>query len=311
MSIAFDAVSTGTDKDNNLTVEHAASGSDRVAVVVVAGIRNNDSAWTFADVTYDSVSMTFQDGWGVSPSASRYMRVEIWTLLDPPTGAKDVVSDAAPAALLSHSLAVTTYTGVDAIGAANATGSTTGTAVSVGVTTTEDNAMLVGGVAGFEQVGGGSPGSGVTERWDYDVAGDYTNDDHRALGGHKSVASAGAETFDYTISTSNDWGVTVVELQPAGVTIAVGVGALAQSGPQMTVDAPTGPTVSLGVGTLAQSGPQASIVPGAMALEVGVGTLSLDSPAAEPFAPSHSTPTNLAATAVSETRADLVWEWEE
>lgn len=310
MSVAYNTVSTGTGAAvTSVSCTHTASGTNRAAVAIVAGVRNSATAWTVDSVSYGGTGMTFQAGWGNVPSTSRYLRIEVWTLLNPPTTSGVTVTASWPGvSTLSASIAVMTFTGVDSIGASNATGSTSGTAVSVSVTTTEDESMLVGGVAAFEQAGGGSPGSGITERYDLEAPGDFATDDHWLYGGHKTVATAGATNFDYTATTSNDWGVGAVELVSAGVSVALGVGTLALSGPAASILAPAGVSVILSPGTLALSGPQATVVPGAVSVALSPGNLTLSGPSIGIFSPTYDQPANLSASAEGESRIYLTWD---
>ena len=217
MAITYDAVSTGTATSNTVACTHTAAGANRVAVVVVAGIRNSTTDWDYDSVTYDSVSMTRQVTIGSNPAAGRDMRVEIWTLLSPNTTAGATVSaTVAGVTLLSSSIAVTTYAGASAIGASNSATAATGTAATVSVTTTVANSWLIGGVGAFEQASAtGTPGVDVTERWDFEAAGSFTADDHNNMGGHRACTTAQAYAFAYTIPTTNDWYALAVEVTAA------------------------------------------------------------------------------------------------
>jgi len=221
--IAFDAVSTNQGAGpEEISVEHTASGSDRMAVILVTGVDNDETAFTFDSVTYDGNACTFLAGVGGVPSSGRYMRSEIWYYANPPTGTKTVYASAAESSLLSISIAVITFAGVDGIGNFNATQGVS-TTPSVSVTTGVNNALLVGGIAAFEQSGGLSPGANIAERYDFNAPGGYSNDDHRNAGGDKFVATPAAAAFNYTIPDSDDWTAVAIELRPAGASYYQGL----------------------------------------------------------------------------------------
>ncbi|WP_455219847.1 hypothetical protein [Kaarinaea lacus] len=213
MSVAYDAVSTGSDTNNTVSATHTASGSNRIAVALVAGVRNNDTAWNWDSVTYDSVSMTQQADISLKPTGGRYINLEIWTLLSPNTTASASVDASTSVTLLSSSIAVITFTGVQGVSASATDSAATGTAASVDVGTNNANSWLVGAVAAFEQSGAtGTPGASVTERWDFEVEGGFSVDDHNNMGGHLTCTTTGTYTFDYTIPTSNDWLAAAIEI---------------------------------------------------------------------------------------------------
>ncbi len=213
MAVAYDAISTGSDTDSTVSTTHTASGSNRIAVAVVAGVRNNNTAWTFDSVTYDSDAMTQQVYIGQIPAGGRYINLEIWTLLSPNTTGGASVEASASVVLLSSSLAVITFTGVQNISATATDSATSGTAASVDVATNSEDSWLVGGIAAFEQSGAtGTPGASVTERWDFEVEGSYAVDDHNNMGGHLTATTTGTYTFDYTIPTDSDWLAAAIEI---------------------------------------------------------------------------------------------------
>jgi len=215
VAIVYDAVSTGTAKALTVSCTHTCAGSDRAVVAVVAGIRNSATDWDFDSVTYDSVAMTRQLTTGANATPARDMRVEIWTLLNPnTTGGATCEATVAGVALLSASIAVVSFANVSAIGASNSALGV-GTAATVSVTTTVANSWLAGGVGAFDQASAtGTPGVGVTERWDFEAAGDYAADDHNNMGGHRATTTVGAYAFAYTTPTSDDWFALAVELTP-------------------------------------------------------------------------------------------------
>ncbi|NIQ10003.1 MAG: hypothetical protein GWO23_10115 [Gammaproteobacteria bacterium] len=219
MAITYDAVSTGSDTSTTtVSATHTCAGSDRCVVVVASGIRNQETDWSWSTVTYDGESMTKQQEDGGNRSTGRDMRTSIWTLLDPPTTASaTVTATASGASILSASIAVISFANVSAVGASNVAKGTS-TAPSVSVTTTVENSWLVGGVGAAEQSAvSDTPGTGVTERWDFEAPGNYTNDDHNSMGGHRAATTTGSYAFAYTIPDSDYWQAVAVEITPIPV----------------------------------------------------------------------------------------------
>lgn len=215
MAIAFNAESHGNNTEAaSLTVSHTAAGDDRYAVITVGTVSNNTTNPVTVSVTYAGNACTRVAYDGRSLGTNRYGQVETWIYADPPTGSQNVVASFSTYGCLSGSMIVCSYTGVDVHGnVGNADGSDTTPTCSV--TTTVANAYVAGSVAGLN-VGAQtlSPGSGITERADFTAAGPYTNDDQRVAAMDKAVASAGATTFDATLSASANWAISAVELKP-------------------------------------------------------------------------------------------------
>lgn len=218
MAIAYDNASSGANKEStSLTVSHTATGSDLYAVIVIGTISNNTSSPVTTSCTYAGSSCTKVASDGRSIGTNRYLQNDTYIYPAPPTGAQNVVATlSASPAPLSTSLVVATYTGVYSYNAVNAADGAS-TAPSVSVTTTAANTYVVGGIVAFNS---GSqtvaPGTDITERAEQSAPGNYTDDDHRTTIQDKAVASAGATTFNGTLGTSAQWGITGVELWPSG-----------------------------------------------------------------------------------------------
>lgn len=215
MAIAFDAASSGANKElTSLIVSHTATGSDLYAVIIVGTLSNNTSTPVTTSCTYAGNACTKVASSGLSLGTNRFLQNDTYIYADPATGAQNVVASFSGAGALSASVVVATYTGVDihnAIG--NANGTSTGPTCSV--TTTVANTYVVGGIAAFNA---GSqtvaPGTDITERREQAAPGNYTGDDHITTIQDKAVASAGATTFNGTLGTSAGWAIAAVELKP-------------------------------------------------------------------------------------------------
>lgn len=218
MAIAYDNKSqVGATADDTIDVSHAAAGSDLYAVIVVAALHGDVATRTFA-VTYGGNACTQLEVENRT-AGGKFLQTELWVYADPPAGASTVASAISGTGTTNtHSLAVVTFSGVSAHGdSSQATGNNAVPSVTV---TTSGAAVVVGGF-GVKEAGGvgGTPGTNVTERWDFETEGPNTGDDHNNMGGQKDAAGAGDHTFDYTLAADYHWCGVAVELQPV---VAVG-----------------------------------------------------------------------------------------
>jgi hypothetical protein len=103
-----DAVSSGDTRPASLTISHTTgSGSNRLMLVGISLV--NDELETVSTVTYNGVSLTKV---GEQDSVDD-ARVEIWSLVAPPTGTYDVVITFSAPLRRAAQAGVMTYTGVD------------------------------------------------------------------------------------------------------------------------------------------------------------------------------------------------------
>lgn len=139
MAIAFDtSVSGGNSASTSLTWSHTVTGSNSVLEVVTQG--NVAGTDDITSVTYAGVSLTKIDG--VQIPSDRY--IGLWELINPATGANNVVISFTGSFMQAHSAS---YTGVAQSGqpdASNKGTATSTTSVTVSVTTVADNCWLVG-----------------------------------------------------------------------------------------------------------------------------------------------------------------------
>jgi hypothetical protein len=128
---------------------------------------------------------------------------------------------------------------------------------------------------------------------------------------YEAVPTAGSTQLGDTadLGGNTDWCMIAVSVKPSGLSVDLNVGVLTLSAPAITVYAPVGVTVELNVGVLTLSAPTLTVVPGAVAIDLNIGVLTLSAPTLTVFAPTLNTPTSLVATAASETRIDLTWDW--
>jgi heme-binding NEAT domain protein len=213
-TITFDSVTTNTSSSprTSASFSHTVGTGDDPILIVVSTTRGDQGT---SGVTYGGQALTL----AVDADAGDGNRewVSIWYLVDPPTGSNTVAvsfnSNHDPTGV-----AVMSYFGVDQASPIDVTASkTTGSSatVSVDITPTVANAMIVGGLGHH---GGDtdphSPGTGVTERYDIVTGGDTDNDSGLA-GGEIAATTAQQYTFEFTGAASDDFAIACVALKPA------------------------------------------------------------------------------------------------
>lgn len=217
--IAFDAMSSNTSSANatTLSVNHTASGSDRVAVVIVHLMRNASGGIAVTSATYGGNAMTERASIQYDDtSRSKTYRTSIYTYVAPPTSSTAVQIDWDTAAIASAVVALS-YTGVnqsDPFDAAVTLQLDNTAAAELEFETGVTNAMIVGGA----MLRGGdtdpfTPGT-ITERYDLETGTDTTGD-FGAAGGELETTTAGGYTFSLTAAVA-DYGVmAAISLVPA------------------------------------------------------------------------------------------------
>lgn len=220
-AIAFDAVSSDTVTGGvGPSVSHTATGSDLYAVIGVAHVNNQTNNGKTVTVTYGGSTCTKLETHGLSLGTSRYLQLDLFIYADPPAGAADVVvTYGGVGGALSGSLVVATYTGIEFHTAVHDGDTGTDTTPTVDVTTTADDAILVGFIAASEQADNSSitAGADSTERTEVEAEGAYTGDDHNLAALDEEVAAPALTTFDGVIDSSDQWCIAVVELKPVVV----------------------------------------------------------------------------------------------
>jgi hypothetical protein len=220
MAIAFDTVSTttSTTSEASWSLNHTASGSDRLAVVIVHLMKNAADGIAITTATYGGNAMTeratreWQD-----TSRTKTYRLSIYTYLNPPTSST-AIAIASNANSLATAIAVLSYTGVHQTtpyDANNTAQIDNTTAATVDVTTTVTDAMLVGGL----HMRGGdtqpmTEGASVTERYDVESGTDTTGD-IGAAGGERLATTATTYAFAFTAGAADYGVIGAIALRPA------------------------------------------------------------------------------------------------
>jgi hypothetical protein len=155
--IAFDAATSTNGTASSFTFSHTVgTGQDRILIVSVAF---NSSTGSVSSVTYNSISMTKAIS---RQGAAAVLRTEIWYLLNPSTGANNVI--ATLSASTRTIIGSASYTGVSDIGA-TAGNDGTGATLNVSLLTTQSASYIVGMAATRGNTASVTNPSNVTARW--------------------------------------------------------------------------------------------------------------------------------------------------
>lgn len=212
MAIAFDAVSTGTSTNDTsvVTFSHTCTGAN-LGLFVCAGVGADQSV---DSVTYNGVALTAIAG--TLLNFSGFIRGQIFRLINPATGAHDVVVTCSGNARTSH--AALSFTGVHQ-------------------TTPEGTGVQAGGESADPTVDASSAADEVVLGFLLNLNGDtVTNtlgagqtERSNAVGGTGisaprgvSCTEAGAATVTIsgTLSAGDRWGVMAVPIKPAAAAAA-------------------------------------------------------------------------------------------
>lgn len=220
MAIAYDTISANTSSANatTLSVNHTASGSDRVAVVILCLMRNATGGIAATSATYGGNAMTERATIErESAAASKTYRIYIYTYVAPPTSSTAVVCNWDTNAIAS-SIHVLTFTGVDQSDEydTNATAEISGSSTPVlDVTTGEANTWIVGGL--MMRGGDTTPFTpdAATERYDGNTGSDTTSDIGFAGG---TIVAATATTYDFgwTAAATDGGVIAAISIREAG-----------------------------------------------------------------------------------------------
>lgn len=210
MAIAVDATSkvNGANPCTTFSWSHTCTGSNRILVV---GVTTNSGADGHqgqpTGVTYNGVAMTK----GVGLVANTNRATSVWYLANPASGSNTIQVTFGESTNYAGGCAVS-YTGASgSIGANTGTNSaSSGTAVSVAVTTTTANSYLVGNGVDNNGASWSNSGSSVVEV-------SQQIPDGTGLGQAMvdlSTPSVGSNTLQATLGSSNDWGIAAIEILP-------------------------------------------------------------------------------------------------
>jgi len=209
-TIAYVAQSSKGGNANTITWNHtvAAAGINRILIVGVALINNSNQ--TVSSVTYNGIPLTRQ---GFLPNLTS-VRVEVWSLVAPPTGTLPVVVNLSSAAAVAAG--VMNFTGVNQIDPFDtpslACRSGTSTTPSVPITTSTNNAWVIDAVAAVNTTA--AIVAPQTARYN------LISVTARLAGSTRGATTpAGVVTQSWTLGASANWALCAMALRPQGVLI--------------------------------------------------------------------------------------------
>lgn len=205
MAIAFDtatnvpAISAVTSK----TFAHTCTGSNLILIVAVT--HDNYPARSISGITYNGVAMTFQG------RATNTQNTEIWTLINPSTGANNVVISWTGGAVSGGAAAIS-LTGVDATGSGvGATNSATGSSnsPSVSLITTLANSWIIDAY-GANNYSTNTPNGSQVSRYNFN-----DNDVGTISGSSLPTTTIGSYSMGWSLSASEVWEQVCIEVMAA------------------------------------------------------------------------------------------------
>lgn len=197
------------------TLSFQCSGSQRLLVAVLAGMRTAESNWSWDSAAFNGAALT-QQSVNAQFGNNRNVRVAVWTLVNPAAGAAYQLAASANVNLSAARLMLMCLTGVDQVTPVGATGTHAAqtNAFSANLTTGIADAWLVGGAGIRNGTLAWSPGTGVTELNDQSTGSDASND-ITAFFGYRVGGAAGSYGFAATASGTNHGVLAAVEIRPA------------------------------------------------------------------------------------------------
>ncbi|MGH9443509.1 MAG: C25 family cysteine peptidase [Thermoanaerobaculia bacterium] len=225
-AIAVDTVNNGgahLANNGTLTISHTttSAGVNRYLLVGVSMNIAPDENATVASVTYDGILMNLI-GVQNSTNGSNDRRIEMWELVNPPSGTFDVVvtKTSTGTGTVGVTAGAIGFTGVDQETPSRNFNSAQGSSNTPSVIVTSvANDVVVDTVAGRGDKTL-TVGAGQTSRWNLNSGGTSTTADVR--GGGSTEPGAGTVTMSWTLSgNSQRWAIGGVSLQPARADIGI------------------------------------------------------------------------------------------
>jgi uncharacterized repeat protein (TIGR01451 family) len=211
-TIAVDNVSTGsgTNPFSSVTFSHTTgSGSNRFMLVGISYEDDNTAGLAVSGVTYAGQALTFV-GRQTSPQE---VVCEIWRLVNPPSGAANVVVSVAGSGTGDGLYAgAITYTGVHQTTPLGTLATASNTSTTASATVSSAANELVFGVLALDDGRTATNAGGQTERWNGRT--DSGADGVRAAAATKTGAASTA--LSWTVE-SDAWSVCAVPIKPAQV----------------------------------------------------------------------------------------------
>ncbi len=206
-SVGDISTSSGDVSTLNIT-GHDVSGSDKLLVVFLAHESTSESA---TSVTWDpsGVNESLIERRDFSPSHGKN-RVEVWFLANPSDVTKGTVQVSMSDTGKVSGIAIT-LNGVDTSDPirADAADGQISSSPSITVTSVSGDLVLDGG-GNFFKKSQVTPGSGQTERWDYNVMGTF-----RSFGSTEPAVGA-STAMTWTMGELKEWGLVGISVRALG-----------------------------------------------------------------------------------------------
>ena len=212
-AISFDAATPATSCDYcaSVTFQHTVGNGTNRLLVVTVGLEHDPGEHTVSGVTYGGQGLTKIRGDIANPGSTE-AHAELWYLLNPPSGAANVVVSTGGGTSNVRNLhagAISLEDVAQQAPEANAGNNLIGVGpISTNISTVTDNAWLIDAVT-CGNTGSYTPDSGQTER--HDIS--YNSSSH--AGGTRGVAVAGATAEQWTHSGANRLAHAVAAFAPA------------------------------------------------------------------------------------------------
>ena len=193
--VAVDNITTNSGDLQSFTHSHTVSGINRLLIVSVQII---DKEVFVTDVTYagESNYLTKVTEKSYDDNIDKKPRVEVWKLINPPTGEHDVIitlSEKGKAAI-----GVISYTGVDQTTPIDGVNSTFGKSTTPSITVASNPGDLVQDAMASDSHGLPINGSGQTLRWTEEMTGDK-------YGAGSTEAGATSVVMNWTLNENKEW----------------------------------------------------------------------------------------------------------
>jgi hypothetical protein len=188
-----------------MSISHATSGQDRLMLVGIS--INNDNYETVTSVTYNGVPLTFLG----SAARSDDARVEMWRLVNPPSGNGEVLINFS-ANLKRYAVAgVITFNGVHQSDPVRGFAGNFSSSNFASVTVPSGDNELVLGVVSCESCNSISFSTPGVERWNNIEGGG------RQIGAGATFIGAGSQvTISALLGDSDHWAIGGISIKPAG-----------------------------------------------------------------------------------------------
>ncbi len=206
--VTVDNVSTGrSGSPTSMTVSHTTgAGVDRLMLVGVS-LLNNDLE-TVTSVTYNGAPLTFVG----QRSQSNDSRVEIWSLLNPPSITANVVVTFNEQVQFGAVVGVITFDSVDQVSPYGAFQSNSGDSITATATVTSAIGETVFGVMAAEMQDSNPAVSGGSAQWSLKAQ----NGNNRTAGAGATFSGAASVGLTWNLNEPDDWAIGAISLRDSG-----------------------------------------------------------------------------------------------